>query len=88
MEVKVLGTGCHDCLRLELLVGQVLEELGVEAHLSRIDDPREIDRYVLAGPPGLVIDGVLAAEGRLPGKEEVRAWIAAAANRASPAGTD
>ena len=81
MEIKVLGSGCHDCLRLELLVGQVLKELGVEADLSRVDDPGEIDRYILTRPPGLVIDGVLAVEGRLPGKEEIRAWISAAANR-------
>jgi small redox-active disulfide protein 2 len=82
MEIRVLGTGCHNCLRLELLVGQVLEELGVKVDLSRIDDPREINRYVLAGPPGLVIDGVLAAEGRVPDKEEIRSWIAAALDRA------
>jgi hypothetical protein len=87
MEVKVLGSGCHDCLRLELLVGQVLEELGIEADLSRIDDPREIDRYVLAKPPGLVIDGVLAAEGRLPGKEEIRTRISAALDREPSAKT-
>jgi hypothetical protein len=68
-------------------VGQVLEELGVQADLSRIDDPREVDRYVLAKPPGLVIDGVLAAEGWLPDKDEIRAWISAALNRASTAGT-
>ena len=37
MDIKVLGEGCHDCLRLELLVGQVLADLGIEASLSRID---------------------------------------------------
>jgi len=26
MDIKILGSGCHDCLRLELLVGQVLVE--------------------------------------------------------------
>jgi small redox-active disulfide protein 2 len=87
VEIKVLGAGCHDCLRLELLVGQVLEELGVQADLNRVDDPREIERYVLVRPPGLVIDGVLAVEGRVPGKEEIRAWIAAAPNRGRSAET-
>ena len=78
MDIKVLGEGCHDCLRLELLVGQVLAHLGIEASLSRIDDPRRIDRYVLAGPPGLVIDGELVSEGRMPAREEIDAWIVAA----------
>ncbi len=78
MDIKILGSGCHDCLRLELLVGQVLAELGMEASLSRIDDPHEIDRYVLAGPPGLVINGELVSEGRMPTREEISAWIVAA----------
>ena len=78
MDIKVLGEGCHDCLRLELLVGQVLAELGIEANVSRIDDPRQIDRYVLAGPPGLVINGELVSERRMPTREETSAWIVAA----------
>ena len=75
MDIKVLGDGCHDCLRLELLVGQALAELGMKAQVSRVDDPRQIDCYVLAGPPGLVINGQLVVERRLPTKEELRRWI-------------
>ncbi|MGD2148749.1 MAG: thioredoxin family protein [Anaerolineae bacterium] len=78
MDVKVLGEGCHKCLTLELLVGQVLAKLEVDASLSRIDDPRQIDRYVLAGTPGLVIDGELVVEGRMPSREELTRWILAA----------
>ncbi len=75
MDIRILGSGCHDCLRLELLMGQVLAELGIEADVQRIEDPRQIDRYALAGPPGLVINGQLVAERRLPSKEELRRWI-------------
>ena len=42
---------------------QVLAELGIEANVSRIDDPHEIARYVLAEPPGLVINGELVSGG-------------------------
>jgi hypothetical protein len=77
MDIRVLGSGCYNCLRLELLVGQILGELGIEANLSRIDDPRQIDRYVLTEPPGLVINGELVAEGRGPTKEEIHTWIMA-----------
>jgi hypothetical protein len=75
MDIKILGSGCHDCLRLELLVGQVLAELGMEANVRRVEDPRQIDRYALVGPPGLIINGQLVAERRLPTKEELRRWI-------------
>ena len=78
MDIRVLGEGCHDCLRLELLVGQVLAELGIEASLSRIDDPRQIDRYALTAPPGLVINGELVVKGRVPSKGEITHWVLAA----------
>jgi len=55
-----------------------LGELGIEANLSRIDNPRQIDRYTLTEPPGLIINGKLVAEGRVPTKGEIHAWIAAA----------
>ena len=78
MDIQVLGSGCHDCLRLELLVGQVLNDLGIEASLNRIDDPRQIDRYMLTAPPGLVINDELVSEGRVPTREEIRNWLVSA----------
>ena len=62
MEIKVLGDGCYNCLKLELLVGQVLEELELPVPVRRVDDRKEMDRYLLGGPPGLVINGQLVVK--------------------------
>ncbi|NIV29250.1 MAG: thioredoxin family protein [Anaerolineae bacterium] len=78
MDIKVLGSWCHNCLRPELLVGQILGDLGIEGNLTRIEDPRQIDRYALTEPPGLVINGELVPEGQVPTREELHTWIAAA----------
>ena len=78
MDIQVLGIGCHDCLRLELLLGQLLAELGIDAGLVRIDDPRQIDRYAPAALPGLVINDKLVSEGRAPTREEIRNWLVGA----------
>lgn len=78
MNIKILRSGCHDCLRLELLVGQVLAELGIKTNVRRVEDPRQIDRYLLVGPPGLVINGELVSEGKLPTRKDVSFWITAA----------
>jgi len=78
MDIQVLGIGCHDCLRLELLVGQLLAELGIDADFGRIDDPRQIDRYAPAALPGLVINGELVSEGRVPTREEIHRWLVSA----------
>lgn len=47
----------------------------MEAHVRRVEDPRQIDRYALVGPPGLIINGQLVVERRLPTKEELRRWM-------------
>ena len=75
MDIKVLGDGCYDCQQLELLVGQVLVELGLSIPVQWVDDRKEMDRYLLGEPPGLVINDRLVVERRLPTKEELRHWI-------------
>jgi len=76
MDIKVLGDGCYRCLQLELMVGQALDELGLPIPVRRVDDRREMDRYLLSEPPGLVINDQLVVERRLPTKEELHRWIA------------
>jgi cytochrome c biogenesis protein CcdA len=44
MDIKVLGDGCYGCLQLELLVGQVLDELGLPTPVRRVSDRKEMDR--------------------------------------------
>jgi hypothetical protein len=60
---------------------EVLNEHGMVAALTPIDVPREIDRYFLSGPPGLVINDELAAYGRVPSSEEIVDWIVSAHDR-------
>ena len=88
MNIEVVGAGCHDCLRLELLVGQVLAELGIEAVVTRVEDPRLIARYAPGGPPGLVINGYLVTKRTVPTKEELRRWIMDAAGNERRAGAE
>ena len=45
MDIKVLGDGCYGCLQLELLVGQVLDELGLPTPVRRVSDRKEMDHY-------------------------------------------
>jgi len=47
----------------------------MKANVRRVEDPRQIDCYALAGPPGLVINDRVVAERHLPTKEELRRWI-------------
>jgi hypothetical protein len=78
MKIEILGTGCHNCIKLESLVDEILLELGkTNAEVVRISDERAIRRHIaLDEIPGLLIDGVLASTRELPSKEMLKEWLA------------
>ena len=75
MKIKVLGMGCAKCKKLAELAAQVVQELGVEADIVKVEDLKEIMRYHVLSTPALVIDGQLKAAGRLPSPDEIRRFI-------------
>ncbi len=78
MNVKILGTGCPNCLRLEALVREVAAEKGLPLEVEKVTDIAEIMSYGVMSTPGLVIDGELKASGRVPAKADVAALLAQA----------
>lgn len=78
MDIRILGTGCAKCQRLEALAREAVEEAGVEATISKVKDMKAIMEYDIAATPGLVIDGEVKCGGRLPRKEEIVVWIRSA----------
>ena len=78
MEIKVLGTGCPNCKRLEKMARQAVAELGVEATVTKVEDLDQIMVYNILSTPALVIDEQVVVSGRVPRKNEVVAWIEAA----------
>ncbi|MFZ2188156.1 MAG: thioredoxin family protein [Candidatus Moraniibacteriota bacterium] len=72
MNIKILGTGCPNCKKLEASVRQVLEELKIEANVEKITDIAEIMNYGVMSLPALVIDGEVKLSGRIPDEEELK----------------
>lgn len=75
MEIKVLGSCCGNCTRLEALVKEVVAEAGLNATVQKVTDYKEIVGYGIMRTPGLVVDGKLVAYGRVPSKGEIAGWI-------------
>ncbi|HHX65081.1 MAG TPA: thioredoxin family protein [Chloroflexi bacterium] len=74
MDIKILGTGCPKCKRLEQLAHEAAEA-GIEATFTKVTDISAIMAYLITSTPGLVIDEEVKSSGRLPRKEEIIAWI-------------
>ncbi len=78
MEVKILGTGCPKCKRLEQLAREAVAEAGVEATVTKVTQIKDIMSYPIVGTPALVIDEQVRSSGRIPRKEEIVSWLRSA----------
>ncbi|GAP20747.1 small redox-active disulfide protein 2 [Leptolinea tardivitalis] len=75
MNVKILGSGCANCQRLEALTKKVIDELGVEAQIDHVRDYAEIMKYPILSTPALVINEKVVASGRIPSENEIKGWL-------------
>ena len=76
MDIKVLGPGCPKCQQTEKNVKEAVTESGVDAKVDKVTNILEIARYGVFGTPAVVVDGQVKSVGKIPNKEEVKAWIA------------
>jgi small redox-active disulfide protein 2 len=75
MEIRILGTGCPRCNELEKRTFNALAELNVAADLQKVNDIKEMSKYGVFAPPGLVINNKVKCSGRLPFLDEIKTWI-------------
>lgn len=76
MKVKILGSGCANCRKLEAVARDAASAAGVEADFEKVTDIQAILAYDVMSTPALVINDKVVASGRIPTKAEVRQWLA------------
>ena len=55
MRIKILGSGCAKCNRLEQLAREAVAELGVDAEFEHVRDMEAIMAYPIMTTPALVV---------------------------------
>jgi small redox-active disulfide protein 2 len=80
LTVKVLGSGCSNCKRVEAIAHKAVEVMGVQAEFVKVTDYDQIMQYNILSTPGLVINEKLVCAGRVPNQGEVTAWLVDALN--------
>lgn len=86
MEIKVFGPGCARCAEAENLITEVVAARGGDITVQKVSDFREMMAAGILSTPAVAINGVVKATGRVPGRDEVAAWIDDAAGPASDCG--
>lgn len=75
MEIKVLGTGCAKCKSLEKITRKAVDELGLDAKVTKVEDIQKIMEYAVMRTPALVIDEKVVLSGQLPKIPELKELI-------------
>ena len=65
MEIKILGTGCNKCEKMEANTRTAIKELGIEASIVKVEDLVQIMRYGVMSTPGFVIDDKVKSVGKV-----------------------
>jgi small redox-active disulfide protein 2 len=71
MIIKILGSGCANCVRLEANTKQALSALGMDATVEKVTDFGDIASYGVMKTPGLVVDEQVLVSGRVPDAGEI-----------------
>ncbi len=75
LNIKVLGSGCTNCINLEKLCREVVTENSIEAEIEKVTDYKDIMSYGIMSTPGLVVNGKVIHSGKLPTKSTVTHWL-------------
>jgi len=75
MEIKVLGSGCANCKKLEANVKEAVKELGVEATVTKVEDFKDIMKYGVMRTPAVVVNEKVKMYGKVCTVEEIKNYI-------------
>ena len=75
MVIKVLGTGCPSCKKLEINVRAAISEVDIEASVEKVEDLQKIMEYGVMSTPALVIDEKVVAKGKVLSVGDIKKLI-------------
>ncbi len=75
MRIQVLGTSCAKCKQLTANAEKAVAELGLPASVEKVEDIREIMKFMVMTTPALVVDGQVRSAGKVLSPQEVKQYL-------------
>ena len=75
MEIKILGTGCSNCKKLEANAKEAVKELCIEAKIIKVEDIKDIMNYGVMRTPAIVINEKVKMYGKVSSVDEIKKYI-------------
>lgn len=75
MEIKILGSGCANCKKLEANTKEAVKKMGVNAQVTKVEDIKEIMKYGVMRTPAIVINEKVKAFGKVLSPDQIAKLI-------------
>ncbi len=73
--IKVLGSGCKNCITTAKLIEDKAKALGVAVDIEKVTDMAAIMGYGVMSTPGVVVDGKVVHAGGIPAAAAIDQWL-------------
>lgn len=71
LSIKILGSGCPNCRRLEAETRAALDTAGIAYDLTKVTEYTDIMAYGVLSTPALVINERVVSSGRIPARSRI-----------------
>lgn len=75
LEIKVVGSGCSNCEKLSSLCSEVIAEQNLDAVIVKVTDLNSFAELGVFVTPGLVVNGKVLSQGKIPVKSTLENWL-------------
>ena len=81
--IKILGSGCANCRKLEAVARAAAESAGIQAEYIKVSNQVDMLAYDILSTPALVINEKVVCVGKIPTQAEVTQWLKALSESAT-----
>ena len=75
MEIKILGTGCSNCKKLEANVRAAIVGFGEDIKITKVENIQDIMKYGVMRTPAVVINKKVKAYGKVSTVADIKKFI-------------
>lgn len=80
LNIKVVGAGCMNCVKLATMCEEVINENNIQAEIEKVTDINKFADLGIMITPGLLINNKVVSSGKIPTKSALTHWIIDANN--------
>jgi small redox-active disulfide protein 2 len=75
LNIKVVGSGCPNCQKLEALCKEVVNESKIKANLEKVTEINRFSDLGVMMTPGLIVNDKVLSQGKIPTKSTLIRWL-------------